>query len=714
MMTSSESKKGSRMGVNYTVHGEIAVIKLNNPPVNGLGFMSRLGITQGLERANADPSIRAIVITGQGRAFSGGADIREFGTPKSTQEPTLLAMIYAVEVSEKPVVCAMHSVAMGGGLELALGCHYRIAAPGCMIALPEIKLGLIPGAGGTQRLPRALGVEAALNMITKGEPIKSDDLFGGAEQRLFDRMSASRDTLLHEALAFAQEISAIRPLPMLRHLPCSHPNGDGYFQFARDSVAARAKNYPALFKCIEAVESATRLDFEAGLVFERDIFNTIMLSPESRALRHVFFAERATSKIADVPEDTAPRPIQRVGVIGAGTMGGGIAMCFLNAGLPVNLLDTTQSALDKGLSVLRKNYELQVRKGKLAQEDYEQRLAMLTTTLEYGDLSAADLVIEAVYESMEVKEAVFKQLDAVMKPGAILASNTSTLNLNQIAKFTARPQDVVGLHFFSPAHVMRLLEVVRGDQTGKEVLATAMDLAKKIKKMAVVSGVCDGFIGNRMAEPYIRQALFLLDEGCTPEQVDHAIESFGFAMGPFRMCDLSGNDIWWAIRKRRYVEMPHLKYSKIADALCDLGRFGQKTGAGWYDYPAGRRDASSSLLVQDLIEQHRKTLNITPRLIDDKEIVQRLVFALVNEGAHILDEGIAGKASDIDMVYITGYGFPDFRGGPMQYADTVGLFHVIQAMRGFARNPLDDANFWQPAPLLTRLVTVGQNFNGTP
>ncbi len=700
------------MSADYTVHGPIAVLTLNNPPVNGLGFMTRLGITQGLERANFDPQIQAIVITGEGRAFSGGADIREFGTPKASQEPNLLAMIRAVENSEKPVVAALHSVVMGGGLELALGCHYRVAAPGCSIALPEVKLGLIPGAGGTQRLPRALGVEAALNMIISGEPIKSEVLAQVPGQHLIDRMAPSREALLDVALAFAAEISVVRPAPLVRHLPCKHPQGDAYFQFTRNIVGNTSKNYPAPLKCVDAIEAATKLDFEAGLLAERDIFNNLMQTPESRALRHVFFAERATSKIADVPEDTPKRSIDSVAVIGAGTMGGGIAMCFLNVGIPVRLLDTTPDALDRGLATLRKNYESQVSKGKLAQDVLDQRMAMLSTTLAYEDLSTADLVIEAVYESMDVKEKVFKQLDVVMKPGAILASNTSTLDLNTIAQFTKRPQDVVGLHFFSPANVMKLLEVVRGKLTGKDVLATAMALAKKIKKTAVVSGVCDGFIGNRMVEPYVRQAYFLLDEGCTPQQVDHAIEAFGFAMGPFRMCDLSGNDIWWAIRKRRYVDMPHVKYSKIADALCELGRFGQKTGAGWYDYQAGKRDALNSPLVHKLIEDHRSSLGIAPRHITDEEIVQRLVLALVNEGAHILDEGIAGKASDIDMVYLSGYGFPTFRGGPMQYADTLGLFNVIQTMQRFAKNPLDDAHFWQPAPLLARLVTVGQNFNG--
>jgi 3-hydroxyacyl-CoA dehydrogenase len=436
-----------------------------------------------------------------------------------------------------------------------------------------------------------------------------------------------------------------------------------------------------------------------------------MWTPECRALRHIFTAERAASKIPDVPEDTPKREIKSIAVIGAGTMGGGISMNFLNAGIPVKILEMKQEALDKGIATIRKNYESQLKKGKLKQDKYEQRMSLLSTTLSYDDLKDADMVIEAVFEEMGVKEKVFKELDRVMKPGAILASNTSTLDVNKIASFTKRPQDVIGTHFFSPANVMKLLEVVRGTKTAKDVLATVMALGKKIKKTSVVSGVCDGFIGNRMIEQYSRQAGFLLEEGCTPAQVDKAVEKFGFAMGPFRMGDLAGNDIGWAIRKRRYVEKPGLKYSKTADLLCELGRYGQKTGAGWYDYKAGKRDAIPSPLVVDMIEKHRKTLGITPRKITDEEIVQRLVYALVNEAAHILEEGIASKASDIDMVYLTGYGFPVYRGGPMQYADTVGLFNVVQSMKRFAQNPLDDAKFWQPAPLLARLVAEGKTFN---
>jgi len=696
------------MSASYEVRGQVAVITLNNPPVNGLGYATRVAFAQGIEQATADPAVKALVITGAGRAFSGGADIKEFGSPKSGAEPNLLSLIRMLEACPKPVVAALHSVVMGGGLELALGCHYRVASPGAAIALPEVKLGLVPGAGGTQRLPRVLGVETALNMIVSGEPVKSELLAALPGQKLIDQMIDG--DLLAGALAFAESVAEARPLPLVRNLKASHPNVDAYIQFARNTVGAMSKNFPAPLKCVECVEQAVKArSFEEGLAFELATFMGLMFTPESKALRHAFFGERAAAKIPDVPEGTPVRKVGKLAVIGAGTMGGGITMNFLNAGIPVTMLEMKQDALDRGVATIRKNYEAQVKKGKLKADKYEARMALLSTTLSYDDIGQADMVIEAVYEDMGVKEKVFKTLDQVMKPGAILASNTSTLDVDQIAAFTQRPQDVVGTHFFSPANVMKLLEVVRGKATAKDVLATVMQIAKKIRKTAVVSGVCDGFIGNRMIEQYIRQAGFMLDEGATPQQIDRAIERFGFAMGPFRMSDLAGNDIGWAIRKRRAVEHPGMLYSKTADLLCELGRYGQKTGAGWYDYVAGKRDAIPSARVAEMIEKHRASIGMNqPRKISDDEIVQRLVFSLVNEGARILEEGIASKASDIDMVYLTGYGFPLFRGGPMCYADQVGLFNVVQAMKRFARNPHDDAAFWQPAPLLARLVAEGK------
>ena len=697
------------MSASYEVRGAVAVITLNNPPVNGLGLATRVAVAAGIEQAVADASVKAIVITGAGKAFSGGADIREFGSPKAIQEPNLLSLIRLCENTPKPVVAAIHTVCMGGGLELALGCHYRVVSPGAQIALPEVKLGLVPGAGGTQRLPRVLGVETALNMIVKGDPVKSEILAALPGQKLFDRVVEG--DLLAGACAFALEVADVRPLPLVRNLKAAHPQGDAYFAFARNTVRAVAKHFPAPEKCVDCVEAATKKGIEEGLLFERSHFLALMMTPESKALRHAFFGERAASKIPDVPEDTPLRTVAKVGVIGAGTMGGGISMNFLNAGIPVTVLETQQQALDRGVATIRKNYEAQVKKGKLKPEKYEERMALLTTTLDYEDLKGCDLIIEAVFEEIGVKQAVFERLDAVAKPGAIMASNTSTLDVDKIASFTKRPQDVVGMHFFSPANVMKLLEVVRGRATAHDVLATVMKVAKTIKKTAVVSGVCDGFIGNRMIEQYSRQAGFLLEEGCTPAQVDKAVEKFGFAMGPFRMGDLAGNDIGWAIRKRRYVEKPHMRYSKTADLLCEKGRYGQKTGAGWYDYAPGKRDAIPSAEVVKMIEDHRSALGITPRKISDEEIVHRLVYSLVNEAAKILEEGIANKASDVDMVYLTGYGFPLWRGGPLCYADTQGLFNVVQAMKRFARNPHDDADFWQPAPLLAKLAAEGKTFS---
>ncbi|MEN7527988.1 MULTISPECIES: 3-hydroxyacyl-CoA dehydrogenase NAD-binding domain-containing protein [unclassified Cupriavidus] len=693
------------MTAQYQVQDGVAVITLDNPPVNGLGHSTRLGIVEGMTRALDDAAVKAIVITGAGKAFSGGADIREFNTPKATQEPTLHSVIRVLEASTKPVVAAIHSVAMGGGLELALGCNYRVAAKGAQIALPEVKLGLLPGAGGTQRLPRLIGLEHALNMIVSGTAIPSEKFAGS---KLFDEVVDG--DVLPAAVKFAQNVGAASgPHPKVRDLKVRHENAEGFIAFARNTVAAVAKNFPAPSKCVDAVAASLK-PFEQGLKEEREGFMYLVGTPESRALRHAFFGERAASKIPDVPEGTPVRKIEKVAVIGAGTMGGGITMNFLNAGIPVIMLETKQEALDRGVGIIRKNYDNSAKKGKLTAEKVEQRMGLLSTTLSYDDIKDADLVIEAVFEEMGVKEIVFKKLDEVMKDGAILASNTSTLDVNKIASFTRRPQDVVGMHFFSPANVMKLLEVVRGEKTGKDVLATVMQIGKKIKKTAVVSGVCDGFIGNRMIEQYSRQAGYLLDEGALPEQVDKAVEKFGFAMGPFRMGDLAGNDIGWAIRKRRAVDKPDIQYSKTADLLCEMGRFGQKTGAGWYDYKAGDRKPYPNQQVNDMIVEHSKSLGITRRKISDEEIVERLVFALVNEGAKILEEGIASKASDIDMVYLTGYGFPLFRGGPMLYADQVGLFNVAQSMKRYAKGYHGEA--WTVAPLLQKLADEGKGFNG--
>jgi len=689
----------------YSTRGAVAVITLENPPVNGLGHELRSGLVAALDRANADPAVKAVVIAGAGKVFSGGADIKEFNSPKALAEPNLHGVIEAAERSEKPVVAAIHGVAMGGGLELALGCHYRVAAAGAHVALPEVKLGLLPGAGGTQRLPRTVGLETAVQMIVSGEQVPVEKLRGTA---LFDEIVEG--DLVEGAVAFAARVADRRPLPLVRDRAVGHPNPEAFLQFSKNTVAAVAKGFPAPVKCIEAVAASTTKPFAEGLAFERELFVQLVQTSESKALRHAFFAERAASKIPDVPEDTPTRPVRSAAIIGAGTMGGGIAMCFANAGIPVTVLEMKQEALDKGTATIRRNYEASAKKGKLTAAQVEERMGLVRPTLDYADLGQADLVIEAVFEDMEVKEKVFRELDRVMKEGAILATNTSTLDVNRIAGFTRRPEDVVGTHFFSPANVMKLLEIVRGEKTAKDVLATVMGLSKKLKKTGVVSGVCDGFIGNRMVEQYLRQCLFLVEEGALPQEVDRALEKWGMAMGPFRMSDLAGNDVGWYIRKRRYVEKPDVKYSRIADRICEQGRFGQKTGAGWYRYEAGKRDALPDPVVDEIIAAYRKEQGVTPRKIPAEEIVERTVFSLVNEGAKIVEEGIALRASDVDMVYLTGYGFPLFRGGPMHYADTVGLHGVVRAMGRFASNPHGDPSFWEPAPLLARLAAAGKTF----
>ncbi len=693
--------------VIYEVHGGVAVITIHNPPVNSFSCDVRAGLVAGLDRALEDSKVQAIVLTGAGKDFSGGADIREFNTPRALTEPILRTVIRRFEESAKPTIAAISGTCMGGGLELALGCHFRLATPTAQIALPEVKLGLLPGAGGTQRLPRAIGVEAALDMIVTGAASSAERFKGTA---LFDDVIAG--DLLAAAIAFAQKlIEERRPARRVSSIQIDFPGAEEFFRQARDKIASTSRNFPAPLKCVDAVAAAVSKPFEEGLAIERAFFVQLLQSPESRAQRHAFFSERAAVKIPDVSVDTPVRKIERVGVIGAGTMGGGIAMNFLNAGIPVALLELKQEILDKGVATIRGNYENSLRKGKITREKLDRCMGLLTPTLSYDDLAGADLVIEAVFEEMEVKKQVFQMLDDHLPQGAILATNTSTLDIDKIAAFTRRPQDVVGLHFFSPANVMKLLEVVRGSQTATDVLATVMHVAKKIMKTAVVSRVCDGFIGNRMLRHYVRQAQFLLDEGASPRQVDQALEAWGMAMGPFRTGDLAGNDIGWAIRKRLYIEQPELKFSGIADRLCEAGRYGQKAGAGWYRYEPGRRDPIPDPAVDRMIADYRAEIGITPRNISEEEIVQRCVLALVNEGARILEEGIAARASDIDVVYITGYGFPRYRGGPMFYADTVGLLQIVRAMKQFASVPNADSKFWKPAALLEKLASEGKTFN---
>ena len=693
--------------VDYQKQGSIGVITLNNPPVNALSVNKGLvqGILDALKEGDHDHHIRAFVLIGAGRNFSGGADISEFGKPYDPGKATLPDALAYMDTVTKPIVAAISGPTMGGGLELALACHYRIAAPGAQIALPEVKLGILPGAGGTQRAPRLMGVQKALDLMVAGDPISSE---AAKDAGLVDEVVSG--DLRAAALSFANRLlKENQGVRRASQLQASVDNAPAFFAAARERIGKAWRGYPAPLAIVGCVEAATSLPFAKGIAFERQEFLRLVKSDESRALRHLFFAERQVAKIPDVPEDTPTRDIKTAALIGAGTMGGGIAMNFANAGIPVKMLELNQEALDKGLAIVRKNYAATVAKGRLTQEAMDKRMGLFTGVTSYDAVNDADIVIEAVFEDMAVKKKVFEQLDKVCKPGAILATNTSTLDVNEIAAVTARPQDVLGLHFFSPANVMKLLEVVRAKKTGKDVLATAMKLSKAIKKVGVVAGVCDGFIGNRMLHGYFREAGFLLEEGASPQQVDKVIEDFGFAMGPFRVGDLAGLDVGWYIRKRQAASRPaHLRYSKVADQICELGRFGQKTGAGWYRYEAGNRNPIPDPIVEDLIVKASREAGIERRKISDREILERCVYALVNEGAEILEEGIALRAADIDIVYVYGYGFPRYRGGPMFYADTVGLDKVLASIQQFHKT---HGEFWKAAPLLEKLAAEGKKFN---
>jgi 3-hydroxyacyl-CoA dehydrogenase len=687
------------------VRDGIAVITMNNPPVNGLGNALRARILENLKKADADPAVKAAVLIGAGRAFSGGADIREFGRPR--EKPDLPEVNDFQDGMKKPLVAAIGGFALGGGLELALACHYRIAAAGAQLGLPEVKLGILPGSGGTQRLPRAIPVAEAVRMMTTGNPISAEKAL---DLGLVDEVVRGGD-LLAAALDYAKKLLAEKkPLRRIRDMNAKVP-GDpaAFFRQVRETVAKESRGYPAPLEIVACVEAAVTKPFDEGRKVERERFAHLVETSESRALRHAFFAERQTTKIPDVPEDTPTRPIEKAAVIGAGTMGGGIAMSFANAGLPVTVVETSQEFLDKGLARIKGNYAATVQKGRLTQGDMDKRMALIHGTLNLGQIANADIVVEAVFERMDVKQELFRKLDGIVEDGAILATNTSTLDVDQIAAVTRRPEDVVGTHFFSPANVMRLLEVVRGKKTAKDVLATTLKLGKTLKKVPVVSGVCDGFIGNRMLEKYGQQSLFLIDEGATPQQVDAALERWGMAMGPFRMYDMAGNDIGWEIRKRRAKERPDMVYSRIADRICEQGRFGQKTGKGFYRYEPGSRSALPDPAVDDIIRRYREEVGVKPRAISDEEIVERCIYALVNEGAKILEEGIALRASDIDMVYLTGYGFPPYRGGPMFYADTIGLAKVLSTLQRF-QSGYQGAQ-WKPAPLLVKLAQTSRRFN---
>ena len=687
------------------VRDGIALITMDNPPVNGLGNALRARLLELLKRADADPAVQAVVLAGAGKAFSGGADIREFGKPRA--KPDLPEVNDAQDAMKKPLVAAIAGFALGGGLELALACHYRIAAPGAQLGLPEVKLGILPGSGGTQRLPRIVPVADAVRMMTTGTPVRAEQ---ARALGLVDELASGPD-LLAAAIDYAKRLVAEKkPLRRIRDMTVKIDDAKRFFTEVRQQVARESRGYPAPLEIVACVEAAATKPFDEGRKVERERFAHLVDTTESKALRHAFFAERQTTKIPDVPEDTPTREIDKAAVIGAGTMGGGIAMSFANAGIPVTVVETAQDALDKGLSRIRSNYLATVQKGRLSQSDMDKRMALIRGTLNLGQIADADIVVEAVFERMDVKQDLFRKLDGIVQEGAILATNTSTLDVDRIAAVTSRPQDVIGTHFFSPANVMRLLEVVRGRKTAKDVLATTLKLGKTLKKVPVVSGVCDGFIGNRMLEKYGQQSLFLIDEGASPQQVDAALEKWGMAMGPFRMYDMAGNDIGWEIRKRRAKERPDMVYSRIADRICEQGRFGQKTGKGFYRYEPGDRKAIPDPAVDEIIQAYRKEVGIKPRPVGDDEIVERCIYALVNEGAKILEEGIALRASDIDMVYLTGYGFPPYRGGPMFYADTVGLAKVLSTIERFQKGY--QGSQWQPAPLLARLAKEGKRFNG--
>jgi 3-hydroxyacyl-CoA dehydrogenase len=687
---------------HYAVRDGIAVISMNNPPVNGLSDALRAAIMENLEKADKESAVKAVVLIGAAKAFSGGADIREFNKPR--MKPDLPDVNDRQDAMSKPLVAAISGFALGGGLELALACHYRVAASKAQLGLPEVKLGILPGSGGTQRLPRIVPMAEAVQMMTTGNPIPAEK---AKSLGLVDEIA--QGDLLDFALNFIKTKIG-KPLPRIRDRSVKLDDPKSFFAKAREEVAKASRGYPAPLEIVGCAEAAATLPFDEGRRHERAAFARLVETSESKSLRHAFFAERQTAKIPDVPEDTPVREVKKAAVLGAGTMGGGIAMNFANAGIPVTLIDMNQAAVDKGIGIIRKNYAATVSKGRLKQEDMDKRLGLIKETTKLEEAKDADIIIEAVFERMDVKQDVFKKLDAIAKPGAILATNTSTLDVDQIAAVTKRPQDVIGTHFFSPANVMRLLEVVRGKKTDKGVLATTMKLGKTLKKVPVVSGVCDGFIGNRMLEKYGQQSLFLIDEGATPQQVDAALAKFGMAMGPFTMYDMAGNDIGWEVRKRRYKERPDFVYSKIADRVCEQGRFGQKTGKGFYKYEAGNRKPIPDPEVEKIISSYREEIGVKPRNISDDEIVQRLIYALVNEGAHILEEGIALRASDVDMVYLTGYGFPPYRGGPMFHADTVGLDKVLKSIEDFQKGYQGQA--WKPAPLLAKLAKEGRRFNG--
>ena len=696
--------------VQVSRDAEVGILTINNPPVNALSPGVPEGIVAGIEEFEKDPSVKAVVLIGSGRTFIAGADIREFGKITAggdrNRGPGLVAILDRIERSAKPVVAAIHGTAFGGGLETAMACHYRVAVSSAQVGQPEVKLGIIPGAAGTQRLPRLAGVAKAVEMCAGGEPVKAAKAL---EAGIVDRIVEG--DLLAGAIAFAREQSS-KPPRRTRDLAEKLGNAAanaGVFAAARETARKKQRNLIAPLAAIDAVEAATRLPFDEGVKREAELFQECLFSEQSKALIHVFFGEREVAKIPDIPKETRVLDVKKVAVVGAGTMGGGIAMVFANAGFPVLLKEFDQPSLDRGLATIRRNYENSVKKGRFPQETMDQRMALIQPVLTYDRFLEADMVVEAVFEGMELKKRVFAELNTVCRPGTILASNTSTLDIDEIASVTSRPEMVIGTHFFSPANVMRLLEIVRGKKTSKEVILTCMTLSKRLAKVGVLVGNCRGFVGNRMFGPYRREAQFLVEEGAAVEAVDQALYDFGMAMGPLATGDLAGLDVGWRIRKEfKDAEDKSVRNPCAEDHLCELGRYGQKTGAGWYRYDEHRQPHHDPE-VDRIVEECRNAAGITPREISAEEIVERTIYTLVNEGARILEEGIALRPVDIDIIYLSGYGFPAYRGGPMFYADTVGLKKVYDRIREFeARH----GKLWAPAPLLKNLAEQGKTFSG--
>jgi len=695
--------------VQFTTDGDVAIITISNPPVNALSPGVPQGISEAIERIGANDSVHAAVLIGAGRTFVAGADIKEFGKLASGKSPRgagLLPLLLQIEDCRKPIVMAIHGTAFGGGLELAMAGHYRVAAPGAQVGQPEVKLGIIPGAAGTQRLPRLAGVAKAVEMCAQGNPVKVED---AANLGIIDRIIEG--DLLAGAVRFAREVAG-RPAPKTREREgnLGTPEQSApIFAAAREAVRKKQRGMMAPLAAIHAVEAATKLSFEDGCREEQRLFIECLHSDESKALIHVFFGEREVGKIPDVPKETPTIPVNNVAVVGAGTMGGGIAMVFANAGIPVLLKESEQAALDRGLANIQKNYASSVKRGRFTQQFADERLKLIRPTLQYDGFEKADMIVEAVFEGMALKKEVFTELGRICKAGAILASNTSTLDIDEIASSTSRPEFVIGTHFFSPANVMRLLEIVRGKRTCKPVIATCMQLSKKIGKIGVLVGNCRGFVGNRMFGPYVRESVFLVEEGTSVEAVDQALTEFGMAMGPLAVGDLAGLDVGWRVRKEyRHLEKPGVRQAMAGDRLCEIGRYGQKTGAGWYKYDENRR-ASPDPEVAALVRQWTAEAGIPQRRISADEIVDRCVYALVNEGARILEEGYALRAVDIDIIYLNGYGFPAYRGGPMWFADTVGLKKVYDRVCEFHRQ---HGEIWKPAPLLKQLADQGGTFAG--